>query len=784
MNPIFRVFLLLITTSISSIGVINAQNGCIEVESILVDACDNNSTSPEGLNEMFRFRTSDFQLNISEITIFNGWPSEGTNFLPFNGFVQNNSTIAKTAQLNATITSCGLLVEPPNGDIPPNSSVLAITSYEVSATLNSFANLSDTIFVIYHQHSGDAGGHFLNQTNGSPQAQELRIQITGANACIETVTYQRGQLVNTSGGNTAQNGATVTFTVDGIPSYSNSGCTAPVTIFSANWTNPTPVCSTNPVINLNSLVTGTPGGTWSGQGVVGNTFNPALVTGSSDVTYTVLPTNSCILNSAVQTNTIQVLQSVDASVNNPGNVCGSIGTLNLNPLITGTQGGIWTGNGVSGSVLNVSGINGPTTVTYSVGSGICTDAETITINVIQLSPLQITGETLYCNGENPSALSAIPDAQASVSWYLQSDLQNPIGQGSSFLPTAGLTQTYISIQTLSGCESQPSQIEVEFSFVDRPTGDTLLKYCNGDAIPLANAMANGELNWYTDSQLSNLVATGFNYQSPSGNVQLYVTSTSGNCISSALEIEIVEIPLLEAMITNIGGTSLCPGIPIELESNALSFNSWSTGSTDRTITVSEPGIYTLTRVGECNTAVDEITITGLPVTTQFVVSQDSGYIVLPVMVLNESINSESCTWFINDLEYAFSAPGTINFSEPGEYELKLVCSNSTGCYDEMSTTIKVLSDKLLLQIPNVFTPNGDGTNELFQVGHNAVKTFQARVFNRWGKLLYSWEDVTSGWNGKFNNEAMPDGTYFYIINGTDIKDYAFEKKGVVTLLGQ
>jgi hypothetical protein len=163
MNPIFRVFLLLITTSISSIGVINAQNGCIEVESILVDACDNNSTSPEGLNEMFRFRTSDFQLNISEITIFNGWPSEGTNFLPFNGFVQNNSTIAKTAQLNATITSCGLLVEPPNGDIPPNSSVLAITSYEVSATLNSFANLSDTIFVIYHQHSGDAGGHFLNQ---------------------------------------------------------------------------------------------------------------------------------------------------------------------------------------------------------------------------------------------------------------------------------------------------------------------------------------------------------------------------------------------------------------------------------------------------------------------------------------------------------------------------------------------------------------------------------------------------------------------------------------------
>jgi gliding motility-associated-like protein len=67
--------------------------------------------------------------------------------------------------------------------------------------------------------------------------------------------------------------------------------------------------------------------------------------------------------------------------------------------------------------------------------------------------------------------------------------------------------------------------------------------------------------------------------------------------------------------------------------------------------------------------------------------------------------------------------------------------------------------------------------------YNAVKTFQARVFNRWGKLLYSWDLVSGGWDGTFNGEKMSDGTYFFIINGTDLKDQPFEEKGTVTLLG-
>jgi hypothetical protein len=60
---------------------IHSQN-CLEVETILVDACDDALGSPEGLNEMFRFRIGSNPISISDIQVINGWPSQGVNALP------------------------------------------------------------------------------------------------------------------------------------------------------------------------------------------------------------------------------------------------------------------------------------------------------------------------------------------------------------------------------------------------------------------------------------------------------------------------------------------------------------------------------------------------------------------------------------------------------------------------------------------------------------------------------------------------------------------------------
>ena len=762
-----------------------AQN-CIEVETILVDACDGGA-SPEGLNEMFRFRVGSDPINISEIQLFDGWPSVDINpQLTFGGFVQNASTQSKTIELNSTITGCGLLREPNNGVLPAGARVLAITSYQVDVSLNSFANLTDTLFVIYHQHNSQAGGHFLNYNTAAPDNQTLTIYITSAtNPCTETVTYQRTSLVDVNGINQAQNGATVNFTNDGVATYTNTGCQAPFTPFSANWTNPGAFCQTSPPIDLSTLITGTTGGTFSGPGVNGNIFNPSGLNGNIDITYTVVPTNNCLTVPASVTHTVSVSANVNASFSNPVNICGSATGFDLNSLLTGTPGGTWSGTGVSGNILNISGINGLVPITYSVGNGNCQDSETQTLNIINLSEPIIIGNTIYCGGANVENLQVIGDNGATINWYSDANLTQLVASGNTFLPALNVNTTYFINQTLNGCISETASVQIEFSFVQIPAGDTLVTYCEGEPIPALEAISNGNtsINWYADIDLQNLLGNGATFQPATITGTFYVTSVLGNCESLPLKVVLTRNVLVTAQITSNNGTSLCSGEPIALTSSDATINNWSTGDQGQSITVTTAGTYILTRAGICNTATDQIVITGLPVSTEIVTNIDSGYTTLSVAVSSLDVNAESCTWYQDSTIIDFVAPGIINFPDSGNVELKLICTNSTGCADTSYKVIKVKSDKLLLVVPNVFSPNGDNLNDLFKVKHNAVKTFNAQIFNRWGKSLYSWNIVENGWDGNTNGEKLGDGTYFYVISGTDIKDVAFIEKGTVLLIG-
>ena len=768
-------FLSLFIIALSCISAkLNAQ-ACLEIERILVDACAPNDQQ-EGLNEMLVFRTGDNPINAFSLNI--AWASS----LSFNGIVQNNSTVDKTAELNATITSCGYLIEPSNGDIPPFSRVLLITSFDVSSSNNSFTDLSDTLYVIYHAHPGPAGGHFLNFSFNNPLDQTVVIT-DPLNGCSETVTYLKTNLVDQSGGNTAQDGATVTFTDDGVPTYINTGCTAPVPVFSAAWTSPGTVCG-DQLLNLNSYITGTQGGTWSGVGVTDSTFASAGLNGQISITYTVQPVASCDqLPVLSETHIITVVNSPDASWTSPGDQCESGTSIDLATLITGENGGTWSGSGTSGGFFNPSGLSGPVTVTYTIGAGICLDVISNTFNVINLQPLVIAGDSVYCNNDPVTALASDPQAGATVNWYTDIALTVLEGTGSSFTPDANQSVSYFAIQTLDGCTSEVSSISIEFNSVVAPQGDTIYQYCEGSLLPVMTVTSPGSINWYTDESLTEQVNNGLSFQAQAGQTDYYVTATEGACVSEPLRIVVVEEGIITAAITVTGGTSLCPGLPITLTSNALDINEWTGGTTQETLLVTTAGTYVLTREGFCNTALAEVEITGLPVSAIFTTDQDSGYVTLPVFVDQNSINAEECSWFLNDSAFDFPATSILNFTEPGDYVLKLKCSNSTGCVDSSSKTIKVISDILALEVPNVFSPNGDFINDLFQVNYNAVKTFNATVFNRWGKVLYQWDNVTTGWDGSFNGQKATDGVYFYVINGTDIKDVAFEEKGTVTLVG-
>lgn len=206
----------------------NAQN-CLEIESILVDACG----SPEGENEMVRIKIGSQDILVADITV--DWPNNS-----FQGFCQNALTAEVTDSLNATIAGCGWLVEPTGGVLPAGASVLIITSEDMDYTANSFTNLQDTLVVIY-QCTGNTQGHFANYDAGGG-FRTLIIEVANPVGCNDTATYQRDSLINQlgfPGGTTAQkNGGRVDFAVNGDPTYANDGCSAPIVQYDIDLSSP------------------------------------------------------------------------------------------------------------------------------------------------------------------------------------------------------------------------------------------------------------------------------------------------------------------------------------------------------------------------------------------------------------------------------------------------------------------------------------------------------------------------------------------------------------------
>ena len=128
---------LLLFTCLIAFSQIKSQ--CFEIQSILVDAC---AGSQEGQNEMVIFKVGSTALNTANMSV--NWPNNS-----WLGLTQNAGTAADIATVNATIFGCGFLREPVAGVLPANAKVLLVTSTAWTPLAQSFANLNDTLYVIF-----------------------------------------------------------------------------------------------------------------------------------------------------------------------------------------------------------------------------------------------------------------------------------------------------------------------------------------------------------------------------------------------------------------------------------------------------------------------------------------------------------------------------------------------------------------------------------------------------------------------------------------------------------
>lgn len=147
---------------------------------------------------------------------------------------------------------------------------------------------------------------------------------------------------------------------------------------------------------------------------------------------------------------------------------------------------------------------------------------------------------------------------------------------------------------------------------------------------------------------------------------------------------------------------------------------------------------------------------------------------LEVLFRANGINAEFYEWKIyQDSRVILTrkeAEHRYTFIESGTYKVVLQVSNSFCNLDSVSFEIKI--SESMIEVPNTFTPNGDGANDEFKVIYKSIKEFHCWIYNRWGKLVYKWDDPAKGWDGTINGRPAAVGAYYYVIRalGTDAEE--------------
>jgi hypothetical protein len=172
------------------------------------------------------------------------------------------------------------------------------------------------------------------------------------------------------------------------------------------------------------------------------------------------------------------------------------------------------------------------------------------------------------------------------------------------------------------------------------------------------------------------------------------------------------------------------------------------------------------------------------VKADFSLDPETGEAPLEVNFTDKSIRGFVYKWeFGDDTTSDLKDPYPHTYYKPGEYSVKLTIESDRHCVDSLRFN-SISVDRSVLHIPNVFTPDGDGYNETFQVDSKSLRFISVEVFSQSGLKVYGFSGEGealknwTGWDGNINNssrKATP-GIYFYIIRALGWDDIKYDSK--------
>ena len=214
-------------------------------------------------------------------------------------------------------------------------------------------------------------------------------------------------------------------------------------------------------------------------------------------------------------------------------------------------------------------------------------------------------------------------------------------------------------------------------------------------------------------------------------------------------------------------------------------------ATNPTHLYANPGTYTIRLIAidnaTCNitdTTFQTITVSGSP-TAAFTYSPNPTEPNTPISFTNNSIGATSFKWLFGDGDSTvgnnIDAPVRHLYNQTGTFNACLIAFNAAGCSDTTCQSISVVIN-VAANVPNAFSPNGDGNNDRIFVRGFGIGKMTWRIYNRWGVQVYVSNNPAEGWDGTYKGKLQPQEVYHYTLQIEFTNGDKLSKKGDITLL--
>ena len=508
--------------------------------------------------------------------------------------------------------------------------------------------------------------------------------------------------------------------------------------------------------------------------------NPlAFPTATSSYIVNVTDSNLCISEDTLQV-TISIPAPVDAGVDTA--ICFSD---SIQFSASGTLTYIWT----PVDSLSDPNVSDPiafpldTTVYFVTGTDAagCSSTDSLTVVINPLPNVQAGVDSAICIGDT---IQLQATGGLNYSWTPSATLNDPLIANPLASPIVS-TQYILSVSDTNTCTNTDS-ITVAVNDLPPAFAGANVAICSGDTIQLG---ASGGITYqWTPTEFLDDPGVFDPNAFPDTTTEFIVLVTDTNSCSAydTLEISIFNISVTPQ------DTTICSGDSVQLNVNGPNVTSylWSPASGLSDPTIANPmaapnttTVYTvvLDDVSGCSdSASATINVQESPIPS-FSTVIEAGCDGIIVEFTNTSSLADSYLWLFGDGSSTIEENPTHTFNYGSSFNATLVAYSLTGCSDSTSFSGSAgnFEDYYSIEIPNVFTPNGDGQNDQFVVSI-AGKLFECidmRIYNRWGQILFISTGNNLTWDGRnMSGEKAPQGSYFYTIK---IKE--FEYNGHITI---